>query len=202
LLWSAAASADPLDRWAPEIAEASARFGIPEGWIRRVIHAESRGRTLLGGRTIVSRAGAMGLMQLMPGTWRDMRLALGLGSDPHDPHDNIIAGTYYLRLMHEWFGYPGLFAAYNAGPARYAAYLSGRRGLPAETRLYVAAAAIPGRRSVDVAARRPGPMFAVLNAPPARLADAAEGARAAAGAPPLKPTSGVLFARLGGTMRD
>jgi soluble lytic murein transglycosylase-like protein len=50
-----------------------------------------------------------------------MRRLLGLGADPNDPCDNILAGTFYLRLMYEWFGYPGLFAAYNAGLGRYRA---------------------------------------------------------------------------------
>lgn len=57
----------------------------------------------------------MGLMQLMPATWRDTRELLGLGADPHNAHDNILAGTFYLRPMYDRFGYPGLFAAYNAG---------------------------------------------------------------------------------------
>ena len=80
-------------------------------------------------------------MQLMPATWREMRSALGLGSNPHDPHDNILAGSAYLRAMYDRFGYPGLFAAYNAGPHRYTAFLAGARPLPAETRSYVSAAA-------------------------------------------------------------
>jgi hypothetical protein len=96
-----------LDRWTPYVAEASARFSLPSEWIRRVIRAESGGRTHLGGRPIVSRAGAMGLMQLMPATWAAMRARLGLGEDPHDPRDNILAGTAYLRLMYDRFGYPG-----------------------------------------------------------------------------------------------
>lgn len=140
-LGSVPAAADPVDRWAAEIAIASARFAIPEPWIRRVIRAESGGETLFKGKPVVSRAGAMGLMQLMPGTWRDLRALLGLGRDPHEPRDNILAGTAYLRMMYDRFGYPGLFAAYHAGPARYAAILSGRRTLPAETRAYVAAVA-------------------------------------------------------------
>ena len=127
-----------IDRWASPIKEASARFGIPEAWIRRVIGAESGGRTSLDGRSITSRAGAMGLMQLMPGTWAEMRATHGLGSHPHDPRDNILAGTAYLRAMFDRFGYPGLFAAYNAGPARYAEHLAGRRRLPVETVAYVA----------------------------------------------------------------
>jgi hypothetical protein len=92
----------------------------------------------LGGRPITSRAGAMGLMQIMPGTWAELRARLGLGADPHDPRDNILAGAFYLKLMYDRFGYPGLFGAYNAGPARYAAWLADRRPLPAETRAYLA----------------------------------------------------------------
>jgi soluble lytic murein transglycosylase-like protein len=133
-----AAQADP---WAVHIDEASRRFGIPEAWIRRVMAAESGGRTLWRGRPIESHAGAMGLMQVMPGTWRELRAALGLGSDPHDPRDNILAGTAYLRAMHDRFGYPGLFAAYNAGPGRYAQHLTRGRRLPAETIAYVATVA-------------------------------------------------------------
>ena len=132
-------NAHSLSRWSAHIREASVHFGIPEDWIRRVMRAESGGRTMLDGRPITSRAGAMGLMQLMPGTWAEMREAHGLGANAHDPRDNILAGTAYLRAMHERFGYPGLFAAYNAGPARYAEHLATGRRLPAETAAYVAA---------------------------------------------------------------
>lgn len=131
------AAEDPLLRWRPYVEEASRRFGVPAPWIERVMIAESGGRTEIGGRATVSTAGAMGLMQLMPGTWAEIRRRLGLGADPHAPRDNILAGTYYLRLMHDRFGYPGLFGAYNAGPARYAAYLGGKQRLPAETRAYL-----------------------------------------------------------------
>jgi len=143
---SSAANADAVDRWSDQIAEASRRFAIPAPWIRGVIRAESGGEELRHGRPIVSSSGAMGLMQLMPGTWLEMRSALGLGADPYDPHDNILAGTFYLRLMYDRFGYPGLFAAYDAGPARYAASLSGSP-LPSETRAYVAKLARAGRPS-------------------------------------------------------
>jgi len=139
LLAATPAHADQVARWRPYIAEASARFGIPAQWIGQVMRAESAGKTMLDGRPITSRAGAMGLMQLMPGTWVEMRSALGLGANPHDPRDNILAGTFYLRLMYDRFGYPGLFGAYNAGPARYAAFLAKRRALPGETRSYLAA---------------------------------------------------------------
>jgi soluble lytic murein transglycosylase-like protein len=135
---AAAERADAVTRWRPYSLEASRRFGVPLEWIERVMRAESGGRTHLDGRPITSRAGAMGLMQVMPATWAELRARLGLGSDPHDPRDNILAGTYYLRLMYDRFGYPGLFGAYNAGPGRYAEWLAGRRTLPAETTAYLA----------------------------------------------------------------
>ena len=138
-LLASPAAATSLQRWNSHISEASARFGIPAEWIRRVIQAESGGLTMLAGRPITSHAGAMGLMQLMPGTWGEMRAAHRLGPDPHHPRDNILAGTAYLRVMYDRFGYPGLFAAYNAGPARYADHVARGRRLPGETIAYVAA---------------------------------------------------------------
>lgn len=131
------ATAGPTDRWRSHISEASIRCGVPSAWIERVMRAESNGKVMLGGRPIRSRAGAMGLMQLMPGTWNEMRRALGLGTDSDDPRDNILAGSCYLRQMFDRFGYPGLFAAYNAGPARYAAHLATGRQLPGETIAYL-----------------------------------------------------------------
>lgn len=158
------ASANAVERWRLYIEEASQRFGVPTHWIERVILAESGGRTEFQGRAVVSHAGAMGLMQLMPGTWADMRRRLGLGTDPHAPRDNILAGTFYLRLMHDRFGYPGLFGAYNAGPARYAAFVEGRQPLPGETRAYLRKLARldarpPGSdpRAIIVSATGPGP---------------------------------------------
>jgi soluble lytic murein transglycosylase-like protein len=156
------AAAQPVARWQPLIAEASVRFGIPVAWIERVMRAESGGRTRLGGRPIVSRAGAMGLMQLMPGTWAEMRAAYGLGDDPHDPRDNILAGTAYLRAMYDRFGYPGMFAAYNAGPGRYARHLATGRPLPAETRAYlVTVAGAPDASATTPPAPSPPTLFAV-----------------------------------------
>jgi hypothetical protein len=105
------------------------------------MQAESGGRTMLDGRPITSRAGAIGLMQVMPGTYEEMRRAHRLGADPHDPRDNILAGTAYLRAMYDRYGYPGLFAAYNAGPGRYDEYLRDGRPLPFETRAYLATVA-------------------------------------------------------------
>jgi soluble lytic murein transglycosylase-like protein len=165
LALSIPAHADPVDRWRAEIAEASMQFGVPVDWIERVIRAESGGQTRLNGRPITSRAGAMGLMQLMPATWAELRAVFGFGVDPHDPRANILAGTAYLRAMYDRFGYPGLFAAYNAGPHRYADVLAGRSGLPDETRRYLASVAPPTKTAQPMPkAMRSPSIFAVQNA--------------------------------------
>ena len=138
VVWAAPAHAESVSRWQAQISEASLRFGIPEDWIIRVMRAESSGQTVRNGKPIRSRVGAMGLMQIMPGTWAELTLRYSLGSNPDDPRANILGGTAYLREMYDQFGYPGLFAAYNAGPGRYTEYRSGRSRLPRETIAYVA----------------------------------------------------------------
>jgi soluble lytic murein transglycosylase-like protein len=177
LAGAAPASAGPLDRWSGQISEASSRFGIPAEWIRRVIRAESGGRIRIHGRPVVSSAGAMGLMQLMPATWRSMRDRLGLGPDPHDPRDNILAGAAYLRLMYDRFGYPGLFAAYNAGPSRYSAWLSEGTPLPAETRAYVAALSTNEGEPALPRVRPRAALFAIAGQGRARPVSARDGVR-------------------------
>lgn len=121
---------EPADPIAAYVTEASQRFGIPAASIRAVIRVESTGDA-----RATSRAGAMGLMQIMPATWAALRSHLPLGNDPYDPRDNILAGTAYLREMLDRYGSPGFLAAYNAGPGRYHEYLAGGRALPSETRL-------------------------------------------------------------------
>ena len=94
-----------------------------------------------GQEDVISWAGAMGLMQVMPDTYEGLRDRYNLGEDPFDPHNNILAGTAYLREMYDRFGSPGFLAAYNAGPQRLDAYLSSGRALPSETVNYVASIA-------------------------------------------------------------
>jgi hypothetical protein len=118
---------------AANVTEASQRSGIPASWITAVMQAESGGDA-----RAVSPKGAMGLMQIMPETWATLRPRYGLGTDPFDPHDNIIAGAAYLRELHDRYGSPGFLAAYNAGPARYENHVATGQPLPAETRAYVA----------------------------------------------------------------
>ena len=57
--------------------------------------------------------------------------------NPFDAHDNIMAGAAYLRWLHQKYGYPAMFAAYNAGPGRLEQHLVHGVKLPAETRAYV-----------------------------------------------------------------
>lgn len=91
--------------------------------VRAVIYVESAGDP-----NAVSVDGAMGLMQLMPGTAHDMGV-----KSPHDPAQNIFGGTRYLGRMVEQFGSPDLALwAYNAGPERVK-----RKKLPLETRRYI-----------------------------------------------------------------
>lgn len=118
------------------VEEAARRFAIPPAWIRAVMQTESGGDA-----RALSAQGAMGLMQIMPGTWAELRLRYGLGADPYDPHDNITAGAAYLREMHDRYGKPGFLAAYNAGPDRYKEHVATGRPLPAETVSYMAVVA-------------------------------------------------------------
>jgi len=131
---AAAGITSAADPWAAFITEASQRFGVPTHWIRAVMQAESAGEA-----RAVSPKGAIGLMQIMPETYTELRARHDLGADPYDPRDNILAGAAFLREMHDRFGAPGFLAAYNAGPGRYEEHLATGRPLPEETRAYLAA---------------------------------------------------------------
>jgi Transglycosylase SLT domain len=133
---SRSSRASPVESFVPYIAEASRRFAIPAHWIRAVMQRESA-----GDEQAASPNGALGLMQIMPRTWVELSVRYGLGIDPFDPRDNILAGAAYLREMLDRFGVPGFLAAYNAGPERYEQHLATGRQLPAETLAYVAALA-------------------------------------------------------------
>jgi Transglycosylase SLT domain len=102
-------------------------------WIRAVMGVESSVRV-----HALSPKGAMGLMQIMPKTYAELRSRYHLGSDPYDPRNNILAGAAYLREMRDRYGSPGFLAAYNAGLTRYEEHLATGRPLPIETQDYVA----------------------------------------------------------------
>jgi soluble lytic murein transglycosylase-like protein len=145
-----------LDQWQPLIVEAAHRFMIPAPWIRDVMRAESAGYAFIDDQPTISIAGAMGLMQIMPATYAELRDRYGLGDDPYDPRDNILAGAAYLHELYEHYGWPSLFAAYHAGPVRFEEYLSTGRPLPGATRRYLTALVpetAPARTSRTSAAR-------------------------------------------------
>ena len=130
------------DPWGPYIHEAAYRFQVPERWVREVMQQESGGRLYdANGYLTTSTVGAMGLMQVMPQTYDMLRDRYGLGGDPYEPHSNILAGTAYIREMYDRYGAPGFLAAYDAGPDRVDAYLSGGNPLPDETISYLASVA-------------------------------------------------------------
>jgi len=186
------------------VAEAARRFGVPALWINAVMMEESAGDL-----RAVSRQGAMGLMQIMPDTWEGLRSRHGLGLDPFDPRDNILAGAAYLREMHDRYGAPGFLAAYNAGPKRYEEYLTMARELPVETQVYVATLApIIGARQVGgVVTMAPrenpwqeSPLFAARNPrglltglSPVGPSDRALAGQSAAGQSALQPRPDGLF---------
>jgi hypothetical protein len=120
------------DPFAAFIGEASKRFNVPTLWLRAVMQVESAGNA-----QALSPKGAIGLMQIMPETYAQLRQEYGLGADPFDPHDNLMAGAAYLREMYDLYGAPGFLAAYNAGPGSYDAHLMTGQPLPAETQLYL-----------------------------------------------------------------
>ena len=130
---AAADALSPKNVVANAMQEASRRFHVPASWLRAVMRAESHGNA-----NSVSDKGAIGLMQVMPRTYIELRAKYGFGPDPFDPCDNILAGAAYLAEMLARYGSPGFLAAYNAGPRRYEEHLLGGRPLPAETTDYVA----------------------------------------------------------------
>lgn len=160
LLVTAVAGATDAPPYDAGIAAAAHRFNLPQDWIKAVITAESGGDA-----NAVSVKGALGLMQLMPDTWAEMRDRYGIEGDVLDPAANVIAGSAYLAEMHDRFGYPGLFAAYNAGPARYEAHLRNGMPLPAETQAYL----LKVDAKLAVANGNPGRLFVPLNSSDSRL---------------------------------
>ena len=173
----------PDDPWGPYINQAAARFDVPTLWIRSVMAVESKDQEYTNGQLTTSPVGAMGLMQVMPETYDEMRERYSLGSDPYDPYNNIMAGAAYMREMYDIYGSPGFLAAYNAGPYRLDDYLSNNRALPNETRRYVAMIG-PEIEGVEPARRSPAEQYA-MNALPIDI-------------PPGMRYGGVQFANRGG----
>jgi hypothetical protein len=126
---TAAAKPPTADDICHAIEQDAAQNDLPVEFFARVIWQESRFNA-----EAVSAKGAQGIAQFMPAT------ANGRGlSDPFDPLAALHEAAGYLSDLKKQFGNLGLAAAgYNAGPGRVSAWLGGRRGLPGETRNYVA----------------------------------------------------------------
>jgi soluble lytic murein transglycosylase-like protein len=118
-----------LERKGDFYSEIAKRYNMPEALVRSIVKAESNGNA-----RAVSPKGAIGLMQLMPGTARD------LGADPMNPEQNVDAGTRYLKNLLARYEdkddqVARAVAAYNAGPGAVDKY----KGVPPyrETQTYV-----------------------------------------------------------------
>lgn len=115
----------------------------------------------------VSPAGALGLMQLMPPTLREVTARSGLGADPFDPVGNVRAGVRYLTELVAAFGDLELaLMAYNAGPARIRAHLRAG-GIPVRFHRYPRDVLRLARSAEPASAARPAPRLAVAHARPA-----------------------------------
>ena len=128
-----------VSEWDPAVARAAERFGVDPALIAAVIAVESKGE-----RDAASDAGAMGLMQLMPATAREVAARIGVAlageEDLLQPETNILLGTAYLRSQLDAFGDDEVLAlaAYNAGPTRVRGWIRSHSGLPSEDVLRLA----------------------------------------------------------------
>lgn len=176
---SSAAIANACAIHAPE---AASRSGLSANVILRVMMAESGGNPRAR-----SPKGAGGCMQIMPATWTYLSSRYALGPDRFNPRMNMIGGALYLAELAARYGFPGAYAAYNAGPGRYERYAAGTAVLPAETIAYTARI---GRTAVVPNATRMEPrwqeasLFLPRNAPPAAKAVVPRAETGDAGRPP------------------
>jgi soluble lytic murein transglycosylase-like protein len=119
-------------KYEADVIKEANRQGLPVDMALHALYRETGG--LSDPANARSKAGAVGVMQLMPKT------AKGLGVDPTDPMDNIRGGVTYLKQLHDKYQDPKLaLMAYNAGPGRVDKALRSKDGiasLPAETRNY------------------------------------------------------------------
>lgn len=151
------ANAVPTTAGCTEHVGAAAEWsGLPSSWIAAVMLAESSGRP-----TARSSAGAIGCMQLMPGTWAEITSRYSLGTNPYHVRANMFAGAAYLRALVDRFGWPTALAGYHAGPGRAQAFLAGRP-LPSATSVYIARVVA---MTSPQQAERPGKSYPVDQSP-------------------------------------
>lgn len=113
-------------KYGEQVSTFSAEFGVPEHIVYGVIFVESNFRA-----DVVSRSGAVGLMQIMPATFADLQKRLGESyseSALSDPSVNIRYGCYYLSYLYNIFGdWETVFAAYNGGMGNVKKWLKDER---------------------------------------------------------------------------
>lgn len=127
-----------LNPWGPYIYEASQRFSVPQSWIRAVMQQESGGHQYMNGHLTRSVHGAVGLMQIKPDTYAELAQRYHLGSDPYNPHDNIMAASGYIRELYNRFGSPDFLVAYSCGPQCMENHRTRGVSLPSYARSYLA----------------------------------------------------------------
>jgi soluble lytic murein transglycosylase-like protein len=118
------------DEYLPALAAAEIEYAIPTDLLARIAYQESRWRSDIVSGATRSPAGAVGLMQLMPGYFPNAG---------QDWHADIVTAAQLLALNYRRFGnWQTALAAYNDGAGNIDAWLQGKRPLPQETQAYVA----------------------------------------------------------------
>jgi soluble lytic murein transglycosylase-like protein len=117
------------EQYRTPIAQAEAKYGIPESLLARLLHQESRFRPEIINGSTVSSAGAQGIAQFMPGTARELEI------DPLNVNQSIDAAAKYLRRQFDRFGaWSDALGAYNWGPGNWNSYLNTGRGARGQVR--------------------------------------------------------------------
>lgn len=179
---------------------AGARFGLSPAFVRAYAQAESQANPNAVGPLTRHGWRAQGAMQMAPATYAEMAKKHGLGGDPKNPADNVMAGAAYLRQLIDEFGPESetVALAWNAGPGYARQYLAGKKGMPQQTReLY-------GRIQNNLRDWRPHAGTAMMGAPaggasgpktplPARMAAALKD-------PALVSAAGVAPVNFGGLL--
>lgn len=164
--------------WAGEVCAAAEKTGAPEELIWAVMRRESKFR-----RRAISRAGAVGLMQLLPSTAADVAIRVGItpeDTDLHQPEQNVLLGASYMMQLVRRFGgdLPRAVAAYNAGASNVARWNALGAGdwiewveeIPyAQTREYVRSVLENREVYLMISGRNDQPSLAVIASRPVTL---------------------------------
>jgi soluble lytic murein transglycosylase-like protein len=124
-------------KWAPTLAAAESRYGIPTGLLSRIAYQESSFETNVINGTEPSSAGALGMMQLEPEYFSTVQVPVPFTDA--DTTAQIQQAAQLLASLYSTFGnWTAATAAYNAGQGTISAVLAGSETLPTETANYIA----------------------------------------------------------------